>query len=109
MQEVQSEQTEQEPVFDILHAHQTLPPESWEPSGQSAQVFMDELNATIAKAAQEGPGPDTAAWSELKKFPCCTLCDNRDSRRRYKGLNKRLGKFLGGDKLQVPNTKKLSG
>ena len=37
------------------------------------------------------------------------LSENRDSTRRCKRLNKLMGKFLGGEKLQAPDTKKLSG
>ena len=70
---------------------------------------MDNVNAAIAKAEQEGPGPVGAAWNELQMFPRCTLSDNRDSKRRGTRLNKRLGKFLGGEKLQAPDTKTMSG
>ena len=47
---------------------------------------MDEFNATIMKAEQEGPGPARAAWNELKLFPSCTLSNKRDSKRRSKRL-----------------------
>ena len=83
MQEVQYEQKEKDAVLNILQAHQTLSPETWEPVGQSAQVLVDWFSAITGKAAQEGSGPATGAWSELKKFPWCTLSDNRYTKRIY--------------------------
>ena len=109
VQEVQYAEAEQEPMFRVLQAHQTLPPESWEPFDQVAQLLLDELNAAIVEAEQEGPGPARAAWNDIKLFHSCTLSENKDSQRKDIRLNTLLGKILGGENLQAPDSKKLSG
>ena len=96
-------------AVQALQAHQALPPESWEPFGKAVQLLLDDLNAAIAKAEWEGPGPARAARNELKLFPSCTLSHNRDSKRRDRHLNTLLRMLFGGEKLQAPDTKKLSG
>ena len=107
--EVQNEATEQDPVFQVLHAHHTLPPEFWEAFGQSIAVLANAINATIPTAVQEGPGPGIVAFGDLKTCPSCTLWDTKDSRRRHKRLNEHCGKFLGGGKLQVPDMSRMPG
>ena len=73
--DVQNEATEQDPVFQVLHARQTLPPESWEAFGQAYTVVVGDVGAAIPTAVQEGTGPSTVAYRDLKTFPSYTLCD----------------------------------
>ena len=67
------------------------------------------FSATILTAVQEEPGPSRVAYGDLKSFASCFLCDTQDSKRRCKRLNNKLGKFLGGEKLQAPDMSKTSG
>ena len=74
MFEVQNETTDQDPVFQVLHAHQTLPPESWEAFEQAYKVLAVNFSAAIPTAVHERPDPGKVAYLETSKtFPSFTL------------------------------------
>ena len=87
---------EQDPVFQVLHAHQTLPPECWEAFGQACTVVVGDLGAAILTTVQEGPGPSTVAYGDLKTFPSYTLCDTKDSKPQVGTPQQEAGEVSGG-------------